>query len=255
MPFEPTLLAAAIAVVFLAALVRATWGFGDAVVAIPLLTLLIGMQVAAPMLVLISVALSILLLRERPSLVDWRVTARLLLGALAGIPLGLYVLTELPEAWTRRGLGVLLVGFAIGSLIRARRPLPLANAEPEPQLAPAKAIPLDLGFGVLVGACSAAFDISGPVLLVHATARRWTPDQLRMNLQAVFLPLGLLTMTGHAVAGLWTLEVGVLAACCLPAVILALFVGARLRAKLDGPRGVWALYGSIFALGVLMLAL
>ena len=108
---------------------------------------------------------------------------------------------------------------------------------------------------VLVGACSAAFDISGPVLLIHATARRWTPDQLRMNLQAVFLPLGLLTMTGHALSGLWTREVLLLAAWCLPAVILALVIGSRLRSKLEGRRGVAVLYGLIFALGVLMLVI
>lgn len=247
------LLALVVAVVFLAALVRSTWGFGDAVVGIPLLTLLISLSIASPMLVLISVALSLLLLRERPSLIDFGVVTRLLIGALAGIPLGLYVLTDLPESWARKGLGVLLIGFAIWSVVRARA-TPNADSESEPSLARGDAIALDLGFGVMVGACSAAFDISGPVLLVHASARRWTPDQLRMNLQAVFLPLGLLTMTGHAISGLWTREVLLLALWCLPAVLLALVIGGRLRAKLEGKRGVRVLYGLIFALGVLMLA-
>jgi hypothetical protein len=251
MPLAPTLLALVVAVVFLAALVRATWGFGDAVVGLPLLTLLISLSTASPMLVLISVTLSLLLLRERPSLIDFGVISRLLAGALGGIPIGLYVLTELPESWARKGLAVVLIGFAVWSLIRARR----APAEaPATARARSHAVALDLGFGVLVGACSAAFDISGPILLIHASARRWTPDQLRMNLQAVLLPLGLLAMTGHAISGLWTREVLVLAACCLPAVILALVIGERLRAKLEGRWGVTALYGLIFALGVLMLA-
>lgn len=250
MPLAPTLLALVVAIVFLAALVRATWGFGDAVVGIPLLTLVISLSTASPMLVLLSVTLSLMLLRERPSLIDFGVVSRLLAGALCGIPIGLYVLTELPESWARKGLAVVLIGFAVWSLIRDRK---VSDIAPAP-LARGHAIALDLGFGVLVGACSAAFDISGPILLIHASARRWTPDQLRMNLQAVFLPLGLLTLTGHAVSGLWTREVFVLAACCLPAVILALVIGERLRAKLEGRRGEMALHGLILALGVLMLA-
>ncbi|MFV8750036.1 sulfite exporter TauE/SafE family protein [Nannocystaceae bacterium ST9] len=254
MPFAPALLAATLAVVFLAALVRTTWGFGDAVVAIPLLSLLVSMQVASPMLVMVSIVLSLLLLRRGMSLLDFGVIARLLLGALAGIPLGLLVLTDLPESLARKGLGGVLLGFAIWSLIRARRAKPALAREPTPPLALAKALPLDLGFGVLVGACSAAFDISGPVLLIHATARRWTPEQLRMNLQAVFLPLGLLTMTGHALSGLWTRDVLLLAAWCLPVVMLARVFGERLRVRLEGQRGVVVLYLLIFALGVLMLA-
>jgi uncharacterized membrane protein YfcA len=253
-PLAPSLLALIVAVVFLAALVRSTWGFGDATVGIPLLTLLISLSIASPMLVLISVTLSLLLLRERPSLIDFKVVARLLVGALAGIPLGLYVLTDLPESWARKGLGVLLVGFALWSVVRARA-APSTDAEAKPPLARGDAIALDLGFGVMVGACSAAFDISGPILLIHASARRWTPDQLRMNLQAVFLPLGLLTMTGHAVSGLWTRDVLLLVAWCMPAVLLALVIGGRLRVKLEGKRGVQVLYGLIFALGVLMLAI
>jgi len=254
----PPLLAATLAIVFVAALIRATWGFGDAVVGVPSLTLLIGMQVAAPTLVLVSVALSLLLLRERPSLIDRRAVIRLLLGALIGIPFGLYVLTEVPELWARRGLGVLLAAFAIVSLIRARRSNRGPDPDPDPELASAPAPAsaktrlLDLGFGALAGASNAAFDISGPVLLVHASARKWTPDQLRMNLQAVFLPLALLTMIGHAVSGLWTREVGLLALCCVPSVIVAVVLGARLRAKLDGQRGVVVLYGLILALAVLM---
>lgn len=254
MPFEPLTLALCVAVMFLAAMVRATWGFGDSLVAIPLLSLIVGMTTASPMLMLVSVTLAILMLRERPSLIEWAVIARLLLGALAGIPLGLFVLTDLPEAWAREGLGAVLIVMAIALIVRARL---LGRHVPDSASGPARSSTrssaLDLGFGLLVGACSAAFDISGPILLIHASVRRWSPEQLRMNMQAVFLPLGLLTMGGHASAGLWTREVLLLAGCCLPVALLALALGSRLRDRLEGERGTLALHLLIFALGVLML--
>lgn len=254
MPLDPLALALCLAVVLLAAFVRATWGFGDAMVAIPLLSLIVSMRTASPMLALVNVTLALLLLRERPGLLEKAVIARLLLGALAGIPLGLYVLTDLPEAWARRGLGTLLIVMAVAMLVHQRRAKRVAVA-PAPR-APVQGlagVALDLGFGALVGACSAAFDISGPILLLHAGLRGWSPEQLRMNLQAVFLPLGLLTMGGHALAGLWTREVLLLAACCLPIALLALALAARTRERLSGERGTLALHLLILALGLLLV--
>lgn len=255
MPLDPLALALCLAIVLLAAFVRATWGFGDAMVAIPLLSLIVSMRTASPMLALVNVTLALLLLRERPGLIEKAVIARLLVGALAGIPLGIYVLTDLPEAWARRGLGTLLIVMAIAMLVHHRRSKRVAVAPPSPRAplqGPAGAA-LDLGFGALVGACSAAFDISGPILLLHAGLRGWSPEQLRMNLQAVFLPLGLLTMGGHALAGLWTREVLVLAACCLPIALLALALAARTRERLVGERGTLALHLLILALGLLLV--
>lgn len=255
MPLDPLALALCLAVVLLAAFVRATWGFGDAMVAIPLLSLIVSMRTASPMLALVNVTLALLLLRERPGLIEKAVIARLLLGALAGIPLGLYVLTDLPEAWARRGLGTLLIVMAVAMLVHQRRSKRVAVAPPAPRapLQGLAGVALDLGFGALVGACSAAFDISGPILLLHAGLRGWSPEQLRMNLQAVFLPLGLLTMGGHALAGLWTREVLVLAACCLPIALLALALAARTRERLVGERGTLALHLLILALGLLLV--
>lgn len=257
MPLDPLALSLCLGIVLLAAFVRATWGFGDAMVAIPLLSLLVSMRVASPMLALVNVALALLLLRERPSLIEKPVIARLLLGALVGIPLGLYVLTDLPETWARRGLGALLIVMALVLVVRARwsRRVGTSASEPSelPPLGRAHGSMLDLGFGALVGACSAAFDISGPILLIHASLRRWSPEQLRTNLQAVFLPIGLLTMGGHALAGLWTREVLMLAACCLPIALLALVLAKHTRERLAGERGTLALHLLIAALGVLLL--
>lgn len=253
MPLDPLALALCLAVVLLAAFVRATWGFGDAMVAIPLLSLIVSMRTASPMLALVNVTLALLLLRERPGLLEKAVIARLLLGALAGIPLGLYVLTDLPEAWARRGLGTLLIVMAVAMLVHQRRAKRVAPPAPRAPVQGLAGVALDLGFGALVGACSAAFDISGPILLLHAGLRGWSPEQLRMNLQAVFLPLGLLTMGGHALAGLWTREVLLLAACCLPIALLALALAARTRERLSGERGTLALHLLILALGLLLV--
>lgn len=256
MPLPLDLLALVLAVAFIAAMVRVIWGFGDGIVGIPILSLLIGLEAGAPVLALMSVLLAILLLRERPGLVDLGVVARLLAGALAGAPLGLYVLTDLPEVWAHRSLGVVLIGFAIWALAY---PEPRSQATEQPPTERRSTQPsawlVDLVFGVGVGACNVAFDISGPILLIHAASRGWSHDELRVNLQAVFLPLSLVTLGTHAIGGLWTRDVLVLAACVLPGMLLALLLGTKLRAKLDGGRGTKILHVLIFVLGVLQFIL
>ena len=59
------------AIVFLATLVRSTFGFGDALVAMPLLTLLVvPMEVATPIVAVASAVVAIWV-----SIQDWRVMA------------------------------------------------------------------------------------------------------------------------------------------------------------------------------------
>lgn len=238
-PFTLLGILAIMAIIALAVLVRSIWGFGDGMLALPLLTLLIGFDQAAPLMAMLSAVIAVQLLREQPSLVDKAGIVRLIIGALFGVPLGLYLLVGLPVAWAHAGLGVLLTAFASWSLA-GRRSMRLEGWW------------LDLAFGMLAGACSAAFDIAGPPMLIYAAARGWSADELRVNLQAVFLPLSALTLGGHAIAGLWTRDVVTLAAIALPIVVLGLWVGPRLRVRL-GQKGEQIVYVLIFALGIVEL--
>ena len=56
-----------LAVLFLATLIRSAFGFGEALVAVPLLALVIPVEVAAPLAVLVSVTVAGLVLLQ-----DWR---------------------------------------------------------------------------------------------------------------------------------------------------------------------------------------
>jgi uncharacterized membrane protein YfcA len=234
-----------LAIVCFAVLVRSIWGFGDGMLALPLLTLVIGMDQAAPLMALLSAVISVQLLHEQPQLVDKLGIGRLVLGALFGVPLGLYVLIGLPVMWAHAVLGVLLTSFATWSLVGRKSP-------DKDQSTRLQGWWLDIGFGVLAGASSAAFDIAGPPMLIYAAARGWSPDELRVNLQAVFLPLSLLTLGGHAIAGLWTREVVTLAVMALPIVVLGLWFGPRLRTRLERA-GEWIVYLLILTFGIVEL--
>ena len=240
------LLFGVLAVVAVGLTLRTIWGFGDGMVGVPLLALFIGLDRAAPLMVGLSVIMAIGLLREQPELIERATVLRVLIGAVLGTPFGVLVLVDLDPTWTHRALGLVLLGFGLGSLLVPRSP----GEDGESGEAPRASWLLDLGFGALAGASSAAFDIAGPPLLIHAALRGWDPDRIRLNLQAVFLPLALISAGGHAFAGLWTEELLIYAAASLPIAALGLLFGRNLRARFSGERGQRWVYGLIAALGL-----
>src|SRR5205823_13110229 len=93
---EGWLLVWVLAVIFLATLIRSAFGFGEALVAVPLLALLMPVEVAAPLAVLVSITVALVIVLE-----DWRKVQfgsawRLVLSTLFGVPLGLLLLTVVP---------------------------------------------------------------------------------------------------------------------------------------------------------------
>src|SRR5215203_5649001 len=77
-----------VAVFFLATLIRSAFGFGEALIAVPLLALVLPVKIAAPVAVLLSITIAAIVVAQ-----DWRDVhlhgaARLVMWTLPGIPLG-----------------------------------------------------------------------------------------------------------------------------------------------------------------------
>src|SRR5580698_1040397 len=81
-------------IIFVATLIRSAFGFGEALVAVPLLAFFIPLNVAAPLAVLVSITIAAIVVVQ-----DWRhihlfSTGWLVLPTLFGIPLGVLLLTS-----------------------------------------------------------------------------------------------------------------------------------------------------------------
>jgi len=75
-------------VVFIATLVRSTLGFGEALIAVPLLAFLIPLQVAAPLAVLVSITIAAIVVAQDWQHIHLRSAGGLLVSTLFGLPLG-----------------------------------------------------------------------------------------------------------------------------------------------------------------------
>lgn len=222
-------------IVFLAMLVRGTFGFGDALVAMPLLAVVIGVKTAAPFMGLCGIAIAIaMLIRCRR---DVRVGCawRLVGGAAVGAPLGMLFLKGVYEPVVTCILGGVIIMF---SAFRISRPRTLTLNSERTACA----------FGLLGGLLGGAYNTSGPPVVVYGTLKGWTPAEFRATLQGYFFPAGIFVVASHAAGGLWSREVFRLFLFSLPVIAVALPAGELLHRFI--PEGKFDRYVHILLIAI-----
>lgn len=209
-----------IGVLFFATLVRSAIGFGEALVAVPILALIIPIRVAAPVAVLISITVAAAVLLQDWRHVQLRSASRLILATLIGTPLGLLLLTRIPTDLVKACLGLAIVAFSSYSLVRRHR----AKLHDDR---------FAWVFGLAAGVLGGAYGMNGPPLAVYGTLRGWSTQRFRATLQGYFLPASMMAMAGYWVAGLWNSEVTHYYVVSLPGVIAAIFLGQLIAGRLN----------------------
>lgn len=201
-------------VVFFATLIRSAIGFGEALIAVPILVMRIPLETAAPLAVLVSITIAALIVAQ-----DWRkVHARsagwLLLSTLFGIPLGLMLLMNPHQKMVKLILALVILFFAIYSLIFAG----VAHLKNDSK-------PWLLTCGFVAGILGGAYGMNGPPLAIYGTMRGWSPQHFRATLQGYFLPASILGMVGYLWKGLWTHDLAYLYLLTVPVTIPAIWLG------------------------------
>ncbi len=199
-------------IIFLGAFIQAISGFGSALVAMPLLTAVIGIQTASPLFAVVGFVLDTLLLWRFRAALNFQAIRRLVLASLVGIPLGVIFLRQQDPRLVTTLLGVTLVAYAVYALITPR--LPELRRPGWGYL-----------FGLLGGVLGGAYNTSGPPVVVFATCRRWSPAEFRGNLQAYFIVNSGIVMLTHAISGNLTPAVWQGLAWAVPGLAVGLTVG------------------------------
>jgi uncharacterized membrane protein YfcA len=228
------------AILFVATLVRSTFGFGEALVSVPLLALFLPVQVAAPIAVLASITVALVVVLQDWRHVHLKSAGALLIASALGIPLGLWLLKAAPEAMVKILLGGIILGFSAFSLRRRAPPMMVDDR-------------LAAVFGLMAGVLGGAYGMNGPPLAVYGAMRRWSPAHFRATLQGYFLVASALGMIGYWQAGLCTHALGVEYLRALPAVLVAIPIGRALNKKLHPERFHRWLYWGLCVIGLVLL--
>ena len=229
-------------VVFVATLIRSAIGFGEALFAVPLLALRLPLEVAAPLAVLISITIALIVVAQ-----DWRkVHARsmgwLMFATIFGIPLGLALLTSSHQQLVKAVLAILIIAFSVYSLAGER----------PPQLS-GDSLPWMLGCGFVAGVLGGAYGMNGPPLAIYGAMRRWSAQQFRATLQGYFLPASVLGMVGYRLKGLWTPPVTHYFLWSLAPMVPAILLGKVVNHRLHGDAFLKYVYGALVAIGAVLM--
>jgi uncharacterized membrane protein YfcA len=208
------LLAAAIAIVFLAAFVRGYSGFGFSLLAITALSLLYTPATIIPSIFLLEIAASIHLLPGLWRDVHWRSLIPLVIGTGIGTPIGLMFLTTIPVAPMQIALGLfvflvtclLWIGFALKTM-----PGNIASTSA----------------GLAAGVANGAFGIGGPPVILFYFASPAGNIVGRATLVAYFLLTDAIGLVFLARENLVTTDSLFRTLTFLPALLAGVWLGAR----------------------------
>jgi uncharacterized membrane protein YfcA len=229
-------------VVFVATLIRSALGFGEALLAVPLLVLRLPLEIAAPLAVLISITIAFLVVAQDWRKVHMRSTGWLIFATLFGIPLGLLLLTSSHQRVVKAALALMIIAFSAYSLI-GDKPPELKN----------DSVPWLLGCGFTAGVLGGAYGMNGPPLAIYGAMRRWSAQQFRATLQGYFLPASVIGMAGYWLKGLWVPAVTHYFLLSLPVVVPGTLLGKLVNHRLRGETFLKYVYAGLAVIGVVLL--
>ena len=229
-------------IVFLATFIRSAFGFGEALVAVPLLALYLPLTIAAPLAVLISITIAAVVVVQDWHKIHLRSTGWLFGSTLAGIPVGLWLLTSSHQRIIRILLAIVILSFSLYSLL-GRRPPELKN-DSRGWL---------LGCGFCAGVLGGAYGMNGPPLVIYGSMRRWSAQHFRATLQGYFLPASIVGMAGYWVAGLWVPAVTRYFLWSLPLLWPAIWLGRVVNHRMHGDGFLRYVYLGLMGIAVMLL--
>lgn len=211
----------AVAALVVGGVVRGYSGFGAAMVWASCLSLVLPPASVVPSALMLEVAAGATLLprawrdADRPSL-RW-----LLLGTLAGLPVGIWLLASLPQQPMRLIIGVAVGVSALAMAVRHRqRPLPGRVGTGG----------VGVVFGVLNGACG----VGGPPVVLMYMSAQLPVAVSRASLVVFFLVADVLTVGTAATGHLLTFGVLTQTALFLPIALVGVVVGGWLYRRAAG---------------------
>lgn len=230
-------------VVFVATLIRSTFGFGEALIAVPLLALFIPVEQAAPLAVLISVTIAAVVVIQDWRKIHLRSAVWLLVPTFVGTPLGVMLLSSSHPQMVKAVLAIIILGFS--SYVLIGRKLPMLHRD---------SLLWMTVCGFAAGVLGGAYGMNGPPLVIYGSMRRWSPQHFRATLQGYFLPAGVVALAGYAMTGLLRPAVTHNYLLSLPVVVPAIFVGRAINHRLRGEAFLKYVHAGLVVIALLLLA-
>jgi len=228
-----------LAILFFATFIRTIFGFGDALLAMPTLALLIDVKTATPIVALISTLIGFIIIYHSWRNIEFASARRLIISSIPGIIIGLFLLKGVNDNLMKILLALVIISFALYKLLIKKTHI-------------LKTEKTSYFFGFLSGILGGAYNTSGPPIIIYGTLRQWSPTTFRTTIQGYFIVTEILILLGHYSSGFWSREVISISAISIPVVLLGYFLGNIIHNRISVKKFNKYIYGLLLIIGVLL---
>jgi len=227
------------------ALMRTVFGFGEALVTMPLLALIsFNLETSTALIGDLGLLVAIPVAIKYRQHIDLTTLKRLVIGSILGIPVGILIIKLGSPIIIMKTLGIFIIIYGSYNLYALKYPheskLHLSNK-------------YDYLAGVISGILGASFNSHGVPIVVYGTAKKWDSDKLRGILQGHFVCVGSLVVLSQLGSGMWSLEVVKLLAMIIPLLFIVVPIGNWISSKIDSQHFTKYVFGILIIFGMILL--
>ncbi len=206
-------------IVFFAGFTQGLSGFGSILLSLPLLAIFLDIKIVIPLVALIALCITIILFIQLWEHLDWKKIYPLFLGALPGIPLGVFFLKKLDKDLIQWILGIILISYSLYSLFFRSTNKQMRKG-------------WGYLFGFFSGCLGGALSAAGPPVIAYMSIQTWSKDTIKVTLQGFFLVSGAIVVFFQALSGLTTIVVLRYFLVSLPLIFLGTYTGSIFYGKI-----------------------
>lgn len=209
-------------VVFASNVIQCITGFAGTVLAMPFSIMLVGFDVAKPILNVLGIVASVLIVVQKHAFVDKKELAKIsgimLLGMIPGALIVNHFSVSAGPLY--KLLGIVVIGFTVLGIVRAKQ----QSKGTEPPVGRLHNAVL-YGLLLLSGVVHGMFVCGGPLLVIYANEKLKDSDRFRATVSAVWILLNTINLFTDAGAGRFNRNTILLLAVSVAVLFLAMLVG------------------------------
>ena len=213
-------------VVFLTNIIQCITGFAGTVLAMPFSIMLVGFDVAKPILNVLGIAASIGVIASNAKAVNKYELCKILSLSLVGMLAGLLIVSfvNISAGILYKILGTVILGFTIMGCSQTFSKYPPKSDKPS-----------ILSYLVLIagGLVHGMFVCGGPLIVVYAARTLKDKEEFRTTLSAVWLVLNSFIMFSDIQAGAFVYNTNLLMSASMVVLLFALIIGNLIARKMN----------------------
>lgn len=205
-----------------ASLVQSLSGFGFALLAVPLTSLVVDVRLAVVVSTLVGMATTLVHAWNERSHCDARLARTLIVYSFAGMPFGFAAFLWVPVATMKMVLGVVVI---VMSVVLVRGVVVAPDSRTAERVA-----------GLASGVLATSLSTNGPPLVFVLQGRSLSPAQFRGTISRVFSVVNIVTVALFVAAGHVDGASLLIALVAVPVVAISTRIGYLLRPSIDAAR-------------------